>query len=174
MLFERAAIVGVGLIGGSLALAARAAGLVGEVVGIGRSEANLDDGAARAASSTARCATWRRSPPVDLVVLAVPVRSTASVAAALLPHLRPGTLVTDVGSVKGEVVAACEAVLPADRPFVGGHPIAGSERAGRGGGRRRLFRGAPLHPHADRRGPTRPRWRGCRRSGRASGRACSA
>jgi len=140
--FERAAIVGVGLIGGSLALAARAAGLIGEVVGLGRSEANL--AVARARGIVDRTV---RDPaalgPVDLVVLAVPVRSTAAMAQTLLPHLRPGTLITDVGSVKGEVVAQCEAVLPADRPFVGGHPIAGSERAGAGAADAALFRGAP-------------------------------
>ena len=142
MPFERAAIVGVGLIGGSLALAARAAGLIGEVVGLGRSEANL--AVARERGIVDRTV---RDPadlgPVDLVVLAVPVRSTAAMARTLLPHLRAGTVVTDVGSVKGEVVTQCEAVLPADRPFVGAHPIAGSERAGAGAADAALFRGAP-------------------------------
>lgn len=141
MPFERAAIVGVGLIGGSLALAARAAGLIGEVVGLGRSAANLDVALARGIIDRAV-----RDPaalgPVDLVVLAVPVRSSGRMVQALLPHLRPGTVVTDVGSVKGEVVAQCEAALPADRPFVGGHPIAGSERAGAGAADPALFRGA--------------------------------
>jgi prephenate dehydrogenase len=141
LLFERAAIAGVGLIGGSLALAARSAGLIGEVVGIGRSEANL--ATARRRGLVDRTT---RDPaaigPVDLVVLAVPVRSTAAVAGALLPHLRPGTVVTDVGSVKGEVVDAMEALLPADRPFVGAHPIAGSERAGAAAAQPDLFVGA--------------------------------
>jgi prephenate dehydrogenase len=139
--FERVAIAGVGLIGGSLALAARAAGLIGEVIGLGRSQANLDtavrrgmiDRVARDGSELGR---------VDLVVLAVPVRSTGPVAAALLPHLAPGTVLTDVGSVKGEVVDAMEALLPADRPFVGGHPIAGGERAGAQAADAALFRGA--------------------------------
>jgi prephenate dehydrogenase len=141
LLFERAAIVGVGLIGGSLALAARVAGLVGEVVGVGRSEANLATAVQRRIvdRATRDVATIGR---VDLVVLAVPVRSTAATAAALLPHLAPGTVVTDVGSVKGEVVAQMEALLPADRPFVGAHPIAGSERAGAAAAAADLFRGA--------------------------------
>jgi prephenate dehydrogenase len=140
--FERAAIVGVGLIGGSLALAGRAAGQFGEVVGIGRSEANLAVARARGiVDRTVRDGS--ELGPVDLVVLAVPVRSTATMAQALLPHLRPGTVITDVGSVKGTVVAACEAVLPGDRPFVGGHPIAGSERAGAAAADPALFRGAP-------------------------------
>src|SRR5207249_2048746 len=73
---------------------------------------------------------------------AVPVRSTAAVARDLLPHLRAGTVVTDVGSVKGEVVAALDALLPADRPFVGGHPIAGSEQAGAAAATAQLFEGA--------------------------------
>jgi len=139
--FERAAIVGVGLIGGSLALAARAAGLIGETIGVGRSEANL--AVARRRGLVDRTV---RDPAelgaVDLVVLAVPVRSTAAVARALLPRLAPGAVLTDVGSVKGEVVAAMEALLPAAAAFVGGHPIAGSERAGAEAARADLFQGA--------------------------------
>ncbi len=139
---ERAAIVGVGLIGGSLALAARAAGLVGEVIGLGRSEANL--AVARARGIVDRTVSDPAAlGPGDLVVLAVPVRSTAAAAAALAPHLRPGTVVTDVGSVKATVVAALEAALPAACPVVGGHPIAGSERAGAAAAEATLFRGAP-------------------------------
>lgn len=141
MLFERAAIVGVGLIGGSLALAARATGLIGEAVGLGRSEANLATALARGiVDRVARDAAGLGR--VDLVVLAVPVRSTATVAATLLPHLSAGTVITDVGSVKGEVVETMEALLPADRPFVGSHPIAGSERAGAAAATPELFRGA--------------------------------
>ncbi len=138
---ERVAIVGVGLIGGSLALAARAAGLVGEVVGLGRSEANL--AVARQRGIIDRSV---RDPadlgPVDLVVLAVPVRSTAAAARALLPYLRSGTLLTDVGSVKATVVAEMEVLLPPRMPFVGAHPIAGSEQAGAAAARADLFQGA--------------------------------
>ena len=141
MRFERAAIVGVGLIGGSLALAARAAGLIGEAVGVGRSAANLRTARERGiidAIAGEPAAIGR----VDLVVLAVPVRSTATVAAALRPHLSPGTIVTDVGSVKGEVVAALDALLGGAIPFVGAHPIAGSERAGAAAADAALFRGS--------------------------------
>jgi prephenate dehydrogenase len=141
VLFERAAVVGVGLIGGSLALAARAAGLVGDVVGVGRGEANLETALRRGIVDRVT-----RDPaaigPVDLVVVAVPVRSTAAVVRGLLPHLRPGTLITDVGSVKESVVQEVEAVLPEDRPFVGAHPIAGNELAGAAAADATLFRGA--------------------------------
>lgn len=141
MRFERAAIIGVGLIGGSLALAARAAGLIGEAVGVGRSEANLQTALARGMIDRAT-RDLAQIGPVDLVVLAVPVRSTAAVAAALLPQLPAGAIVTDVGSVKGEVVTAMEHLLPPDRPFVGAHPIAGSERAGAAAADAALFLGA--------------------------------
>ncbi len=141
MLFERVAIIGVGLIGGSLSLAARAAGLVGEVVGLGRGEANLATALERGVIDRATREVAAVGP-VDLVVLAVPVRTTAAMARALVPHMRPGTVFTDVGSVKGEIVAAVEGVLPPDRPFVGGHPIAGSERAGAAAADADLFRGA--------------------------------
>lgn len=141
MPFERAAIVGVGLIGGSLALAAKQAGLIKEAIGVGRSAANL--AVARERGLVDRTV---REPseigPVDLVLLAVPVRSTAAVVASLLPHLPASAVLTDVGSVKGDVVAAVEALLPAPRAFVGGHPIAGSEQAGAQAARADLFRDA--------------------------------
>ncbi len=141
MRFERAAIVGVGLIGGSLALAARAAGLIGEAVGLGRSAANLRVGLERGCIDRAT-----QDPaglgPVDLVVLAVPVRRTAAVAATLLPHLPAPAVFTDVGSVKALVVEEMEAVLPAAHAFVGAHPIAGGEQTGAAAARADLFRGA--------------------------------
>jgi prephenate dehydrogenase len=139
--FERAAIVGVGLIGGSLALAAKQAGLIGEAIGVGRSEANLEVARARGVvDRTVR--DLAALGAVDLVVLAVPVRSTADMVARLLPHLPAGAVLTDVGSVKGEVVDAVEALLPAERSFVGAHPIAGSEQAGAQAARADLFQDA--------------------------------
>lgn len=141
-LFERVAIAGVGLIGGSLALAARRAGLVREVVGFGRGKANLET--ARRLGIVDRFATEpARLGPVDLVVLAVPVRSTVAVAEGILPHLAPDTVLTDVGSVKASVVEGLERLLPADRPFVGAHPIAGGERSGAAAADAELFSGAP-------------------------------
>lgn len=141
VLFERVALVGVGLIGGSLALAARAAGLIGQVTGVGRGEPNLALAKERGiVDRTTR--DLADVGPVDLVVLAMPVRSTERIARALLPHLRPGTVVTDVGSVKAPIVEVMEALLPADRPFVGAHPIAGTEHSGAAAADPNLFRGA--------------------------------
>ena len=141
MLFERVAVVGVGLIGGSLALAARQAAIFGEVTGVGRTQSNLD--VARERGIIERSATDVSDiGPVDLVVLAVPVRSTGAVAQSLVPYLRPGTVLTDVGSVKGSVITEVESVLPRECPFVGAHPIAGSEQTGAAAARVDLFRDA--------------------------------
>ena len=139
-LFARLAVVGVGLIGGSLAVAARAAGLVGEVIGLGRSEANL-----RLAHERGLVDRVAHDPTavaeVDAIVLAVPVGASAALAERLRAHVRPGTLLTDVGSVKQVVVTALEACWLPVGPVVGGHPIAGSEASGAGAARADLFRG---------------------------------
>src|SRR5262249_592376 len=131
VLFERAAIVGVGLIGGSLALAARQAGLMRDIVGVGRTEENL-----RTARARGIIDRYTRElndiGSVDLVVLAMPIGRTEAIARTLVPRLAPGTVVTDVGSVKLPVVRALERICADDRPFVGAHPIAGSERSGAG------------------------------------------
>jgi prephenate dehydrogenase len=140
-LFARMTVAGVGLIGGSLAAAARRAGLVGEVVGFGRSAANLalarerdlvdrttDDPAVAAAGA-------------ELIVLAAPVGALGALAERLRPHAAPGTLLTDVGSVKGALVAALEAAWQGRGPVVGAHPLAGSEAAGAGAARADLFVG---------------------------------
>jgi len=140
-LFGRLTVAGVGLIGGSLALAAREAGLVGEVVGFGRSEANL-----RVALDRGIVDRVARDPAsavagADAVLLATPVGTGAALADAFRPHVGPHTLLTDVGSVKGSLVDALEARWPEPGRVVGGHPIAGSEIAGAAAARADLFRG---------------------------------
>jgi prephenate dehydrogenase len=108
LFIPRLAIIGVGLIGGSLALALKAAGAVGEVVGIGRGLANLEralelgvvDRISRDAAEGVRDA--------DLVFLATPVLALPEVAAAIAPHLKPGAILTDGGSVKGSVARGVE------------------------------------------------------------------
>jgi prephenate dehydrogenase len=138
LLFERVAVIGVGLIGGSLALAGRRAGLIGEVIGVGRSAANLEDARDRGIADRTT-SDLAEIGPVDLAVIAVPVRTSAAIARDLAPHLRPGTVVTDVGSVKQWVIDAAAAALPATCPFVGAHPIAGSEQTGARAARVDLF-----------------------------------
>jgi prephenate dehydrogenase len=141
-LFERVTIAGVGLIGGSLALAAREAGLVGAVTGLGRSAANL-----RTAQHRGIIDRYTHDPldavhDADLLLLAVPVRAMAAVAQACAPALRVGTVVSDVGSVKQSVNRDVAAALPAGVSFVGAHPIAGTEESGAAAARADLFRGS--------------------------------
>jgi prephenate dehydrogenase len=129
-LINKLAIIGVGLIGGSLARALRGKGEVGEIVGIGRTEANL-----RRAVELGVIDRYTHDPVsgvagADMVFLAIPVCSIAAMTARIAPALAPGCVVTDGGSVKGEIAAACEPLMPPGTFFVGGHPIAGTENSG--------------------------------------------
>ncbi|WP_305821901.1 prephenate dehydrogenase [Massilia brevitalea] len=124
-------IVGVGLIGGSFALALRAAGAVREVVGLERSP----EAAARALElgivDSITASPQEAMSGADLVLLAAPVAQTARILEALLPWLEPGTVITDAGSTKADVAATARAVLgERARQFVPGHPIAGRESNG--------------------------------------------
>jgi prephenate dehydrogenase len=128
---DRLLIAGVGLIGGSLAMALRARGAVGEVVGFGRSVENLRIARRRGLIDRAERDPARAARGVDLVLVAVPVQATASVVGALVGALPPRAIITDAGSVKVPVIAAVERVLgtTAGR-FCGSHPIAGTEHSG--------------------------------------------
>lgn len=129
--FSRVVIVGVGLIGGSLALSLKRAGVVGTVVGVGRSAASLEkarmlgviDEAAESLADAARGAS--------LIVLCAPVAQNFALLHALEPHLEPGTIVTDAGSTKSDVIMAAKTAL-GDKvaQFVPAHPIAGRELHG--------------------------------------------
>ncbi len=124
-------IVGVGLIGGSFALALKAAGAVREVVGLERSP----EAAARALElgivDSITVSPQEAMRGADLVLLAAPVAQTARILEALLPWLEPGTVITDAGSTKADVAATARAVLgERARQFVPGHPIAGRESNG--------------------------------------------
>jgi prephenate dehydrogenase len=130
ILIPRLAIVGVGLIGGSLALALKEAGAVGEVVGCGRGKPNLEK-----ALELGIIDSYSRDPleavkGADVVFLATPVKTLGSVTQLCLPGLKPGAIITDGGSVKGAVVRSIEPLLPEGIHFVPGHPIAGTENSG--------------------------------------------
>jgi prephenate dehydrogenase len=130
MLFNRLVIVGVGLIGGSLGLAARERGLVGEVVGFGRTEANLKIALERGIIDAYTFDPAEAARGADLLLLAVPVEATGSTLEKFLPFLTPGCVITDAGSTKEQVVKTMERLLPSTLPCVGAHPIAGTEQAG--------------------------------------------
>ncbi len=130
VLIPRLTIIGVGLIGGSLALALKAAGAVGEVVGCGRGKPNLEK-----ALELGVIDRYERDPVkavagADVVFLATPVKTLGVVTQQCLPGLKAGAIITDGGSVKEEVVKAIEPLLSAGIHFVPGHPIAGTENSG--------------------------------------------
>lgn len=131
MLFPRLAIIGVGLIGGSLARAARAAGVVGEIVGSGRDERELQRAVTLGVIDRYVLDAAAAVHDADLVVLAVPLGAMESVLRSIASALATGTVITDVGSTKASVLAAARAVFGIIPPhFVPGHPIAGTEKSG--------------------------------------------
>ncbi len=128
-MFNKVVIFGVGLIGGSFALALKRAGAVREVVGVGRRRATLER--AQQLGIIDRIGDASSVQDADLVLLAAPVAQTESLLCDIAPFLQPGTVVTDAGSTKSDVVAAARRAL-GDKIalFVPGHPIAGREQNG--------------------------------------------
>ncbi len=131
MSLKKIAVFGVGLIGGSFALALKRQSAVAEVVGVGRRRETLEHAQRlglidRIAGDVADAVTG-----ADLVLVAAPVAQTGNLLSAIAPHLQPDTVITDAGSTKSDVVAAARAAL-GDKvaQFVPGHPIAGREQNG--------------------------------------------
>ena len=144
-MIARLAIIGVGLIGSSLALALREAGVVGHVTGCGRSEQNLRKGVDIGVLDDYSLSAAEAVRDADVVVLAVPLGAMAAVLEGIRPGLEPDCVITDVGSAKGSVVADARRVLgPAACRFVAGHPIAGTERSGVEAGFASLYQGRKI------------------------------
>lgn len=140
--FARLAVVGLGLIGGSVARGTRARRLAREIVAVGRSEAALGQVLAAGVVDACHRDLAEGVRDADLVVLAAPVGVLPDLVRGVWPHLAPGALLTDVGSVKRGVVEAAAACAPRDGvAFVGGHPMAGSERSGFSASDADLFEG---------------------------------
>lgn len=139
--YDRIAIIGLGLIGGSLGYAVKRAGLADHIVGYARSQATraraLELGFIDSACDTAAEAV----KGADLVVLCTPVGSLSAVAAEIEPVLKKGATVTDVGSVKNAVVRDVSPYVPDGVHFIPGHPIAGTEQSGPDAGFAELFDG---------------------------------
>lgn len=137
--FRRVALIGLGLIGSSIALAARRSGVAGEIVGYARSaetraraaELGFCDHITESAAEAARDA--------DLVILCVPVGVCGAVAAEIAPALARGAIISDVGSVKQAVIDAMAPHLPDHVAFVPAHPVAGTEHSGPDSGFAELF-----------------------------------
>ena len=139
VIYNKVALIGLGLIAGSIALAARRGGVAGRISGTSRSaktraaarQLQLCDEIVDNAAAAVRNA--------DLVILCVPVGAMGKVMAEIKPHLKPGSVVSDVGSVKQEVIAQVTPHLPADVHFIPGHPLAGTEHSGPHAGFAELF-----------------------------------
>lgn len=140
--FRQVAIIGVGLIGGSLGMILRRKGLADHVVGVGRSLDNLKTAVTVGAIDRYVADPTDGVQGSDLVILATPVDTYERHLKNWAHRLNPGTIVSDVGSVKGTLVERSEAAMPAGVHFVGAHPIAGKEKTGVAAGSDQLFKGA--------------------------------
>ena len=140
--FNKATIIGVGLVGGSLGKVLKTKGLAGQIVGAGRSRETLDLALKLGVIDRMDQVLLRSVEDADLVVLASPVGAFEHILAVIGSGLKQGAILTDVGSVKGALVKRIEAMLPAGVHYVPGHPIAGKEKHGVAEATETLFRGA--------------------------------
>jgi cyclohexadieny/prephenate dehydrogenase len=140
--FEKVAVLGLGLLGGSVALAARERGLAVRVAGASRRREVLDAALERGAIDEAAGYEGAVSG-ADLIVLATPVFAMADVARAIATSVSDGAVLTDVGSVKGVLAETLPGLLPRGIRYVGSHPMAGSHHRGFEYARADLFEGAP-------------------------------
>ena len=139
VIYQRVALLGLGLIASSIAQAMRAHGLAGEIVGYAKT-AETRAVAMEIGLCDRVCATAAEAVKgADLVVLAVPVSAMGAIAAEIGPHLAAGAVVTDVGSVKQAVIAAVAPHIPSGVHFIPGHPMAGTEYSGPRSGFATLF-----------------------------------
>lgn len=127
---QHATIIGVGLLGGSIALALREQIPNIEIAGIGRRQSSLGQARKIGAIDTAHLDTYEIVTKSDLIVLATPVCAFENILRQIKPFLKPGVVVTDAGSTKAQVVRTAQRVLGRGGPFVGSHPMAGSEHKG--------------------------------------------
>jgi cyclohexadieny/prephenate dehydrogenase len=138
-LFNRLAIIGLGLIGSSLARAARARNLAASIVAIDASETVRDRVTQLNLADTVTGDTANGVRDADFIILCVPVGACGSVAEAMRPGLAKDAIISDVGSVKGSIVAQIAPHLPANVHFVPAHPVAGTEYSGPDAGFSTLF-----------------------------------
>lgn len=137
--FDKMALIGIGLIGSSISHAARRGGLVNTISGHARTAETRETALKLGLVNTAPETTAEAVQDADLVILCVPVGACSKVAQEIGPHLKPGAIVTDVGSVKESVMNDVAPHIPAGVQFIPGHPIAGTENSGPEAGFAELF-----------------------------------
>jgi prephenate dehydrogenase len=130
LLFKQMAVVGVGLIGGSLAQAVKQRKAVGEILGIGRDAQRLARARERGIIDAFAARIDETLGGADLVVVATPVGIIVDLIKEMVPFLKKGAIITDAGSVKTAIVKEAETCVPDTLHFVGSHPIAGTENSG--------------------------------------------
>jgi len=141
-MFERIAIIGVGLIGGSIGLAVRKNKLASKVIGIGRRKVSIDRAIRRSAIDAGTLNLKQGIKGADLIIIATPVDKVEVKIAEVAKYAQKGVIVIDVNSTKQRIVNSAEKCLPKDIFFVGTHPMAGSEQAGVFSSDAELFRGS--------------------------------
>ena len=129
-LFQKLTIIGVGLLGASLAKVCKGRGLVDEITGYGRNRENLKKAKDLKIIDHYSSDLSEAVSDANLVVLCTPVSTIVPLIKSLAPQVQPGTIITDVGSVKESVVHRADKLIPEDIFFVGSHPIAGGENSG--------------------------------------------
>jgi prephenate dehydrogenase len=138
--WNKIALVGVGLLGGSLGLALKQRRLVGEVVGFVRRAASISESEAKGALDRATLDLATAVQDAEVVVLCTPIAQMRALTEQMRPWLNPGAIVTDVGSVKASIVSDLEPVLAdAGAHFIGSHPMAGAEKTGVAAAQPNLF-----------------------------------
>ncbi len=130
MQFSRLSILGVGLLGGSIGLAVKSIVSNCKIIGYGHRQTTLDTALSIGAIDEGCDDLASAVRDADLVILCTPVGLFDSLTAELVPHLKPGAVVTDVGSTKRSIVRSAERLMPPHAHFVASHPIAGSEKRG--------------------------------------------
>jgi cyclohexadieny/prephenate dehydrogenase len=138
-IFDELAIIGVGLIGSSIARAARRRNAARRIVVADHTVATLERAKALALADVVTDDPARAVSGADCVILCVPIGAYGAVGRAIAPALRPGTIVSDVGSVKSAVISALEAALPGHARLAPAHPVAGTEQSGPDAGFASLF-----------------------------------
>ena len=139
--FDRIALIGIGLIGSSIAYDIKRFGLAKEVVISTRSEETLKRAEELELGDRYTTSSAEAVKDADLVIVSVPVGASGTVAKEIAAHLKPGCMVTDVGSTKASVIAQMQPYMPSNVHFIPGHPIAGTEKSGPDAGFAGLFEG---------------------------------
>lgn len=140
-LFDRIALIGIGLIGSSIARDVKALGLAREVVVSTRSPETLKRAEELDLGTSYVLSAADAVEGADLIIVSVPVGASEAVARQIAPHLKPGAIVTDVGSTKASVIAQMAPHMPKTVHFIPGHPLAGTEKSGPDAGFTGLFQG---------------------------------